>query len=271
MTAGAPVAALPMYDFPEISEANDTLWRRIAAALAAKGVEAPGALERGRALSALWRDPSLILAQTCGYPYMTRLSDAVALVAAPEYAFPGCEGVDHRSFVVRAAQDRRRNLAEFRFAVAAVNSFDSNTGMNHFRATIAPLAGGRRFFSEVLITGSQMASLVAVGDGRAGLAAIDCVTFGLLRRFRPDLVARVAVAAETPSSPGLPFIMSARLPQATLAAVREALAEALADPALADQRATLGLKGARALAAADYERVLDHEREAEAAGYPKLA
>ncbi len=48
MTAGAPVAALPMYDFPEISEANDALWRRIASALRAKGVEAPAALERAR-------------------------------------------------------------------------------------------------------------------------------------------------------------------------------------------------------------------------------
>ena len=82
-----------MYDFPEISEANDALWRRIAADLRAKGVEAPAALERGRALSALWRDPGLILAQTCGYPYMTRLNDAVALAATPEYAFPGCDFV----------------------------------------------------------------------------------------------------------------------------------------------------------------------------------
>ena len=51
--------------------------------------------------------------------------------------------------------------------------------MNLFRAAIAPLAGGRPFFSEVIVTGSHAASLEAVADGNApGLAAIDCVTFG---------------------------------------------------------------------------------------------
>jgi hypothetical protein len=36
-------------------------------------------------------------------------------------------------------------LKEFRGAVAALNAHDSNTGMNLFRAMIAPIAGGRRF------------------------------------------------------------------------------------------------------------------------------
>ena len=65
--------------------------------------------------------------------------------------------------------------------------------------------------------------------------------------------------------------MSARQPAATLAAARAALFEALADPDLAEAHAALGLKGARILAAADYGRVLDAEREAAAAGYPRLA
>ncbi|HXZ14552.1 MAG TPA: PhnD/SsuA/transferrin family substrate-binding protein, partial [Roseiarcus sp.] len=115
------------------------------------------------------------------------------------------------------------------------------------------------------------ASLEAVADGRAGLAAIDCVTFGLLSRHRPNVAERVSIIAETPSSPGLPFIMSAGWPEATVAAAREALFQALADPALAGARAALGLRSARVLADADYERVRDLEREAEAAGYPTLA
>ena len=35
-----------------------------------------------------WRDPGLISAQTCGYPYLTALQDCAVLVATPEYAFP---------------------------------------------------------------------------------------------------------------------------------------------------------------------------------------
>jgi ABC-type phosphate/phosphonate transport system substrate-binding protein len=202
---------------------------------------------------------------------MTALREAVVLVATPEYDFPGCHGADHCSFIVSSAQDPRRVLAAFRDSVAAVNADDSNTGMNLFRAAVAPLAGGGRFFSEVVVAGSHVASLEAVAERRADLAAIDCVTFGLLARLRPQLVARVAVVAQSPPSPGLPLIASATLPDKTLAAVRESVFEALADPDLAAARAALLLRGARVLTAADYRRVLDLERDAEKAGYPRLA
>lgn len=271
MTADTPVAALPMYDFREISAANDALWGRIARGLRGRGVNAPTDLTRGRDLMDLWRDPGLIFAQTCGYPFMTALQDCAVLVATPGYAFPGCDGADHCSFIVCSTQDPRRELAAFRGAVAAVNGWDSSTGMNLFRAAIAPVANGRPFFSEVAVTGSHVASLASVADGRAALAAIDCVTFGLLARFRPELVARVAVVAESPRSPGLPFIASATLPDNALAAVRECLFEALADADLAPSRAALGLEGARILTAAEYHRALDLERDAERAGYPRLA
>jgi ABC-type phosphate/phosphonate transport system substrate-binding protein len=271
MSGSAPIAGLPMYDFPEIAAANDALWSRVAAGLRRRGVEVPAALARGRDLAALWRDPGLVFAQTCGYPYITALRDAVALIATPEYGFPGCDGPAYRSVLVCPVQDSRRDLAAFRGAVAAINALDSNSGMNLFRATIAPLAGGQAFFSAVAVTGSHAASLAAVADRRADLAAIDCVTFGLLHRLRPDLVGRVAVVAESPSCPGLPYVASARLAGSAIAAAREALFDALADPALAAARAALGLTGARVLTSEDYERVLDLERAAAAAGYPKLA
>ncbi len=76
---------------------------------------------------------------------------------------------------------------------------------------------------------------------------------------------------ESPRSPGLPFVMSASLPAATRDAVRQALFEALADPNLADARATLRIYGATVLTAADYRRVLGIERKAELMGYPRLA
>ncbi|RBP10520.1 ABC-type phosphate/phosphonate transport system substrate-binding protein [Roseiarcus fermentans] len=270
MSAGAPVAALPMYDFPDLVPAHDALWRRIARGLAARGIDAPAALTRGRDLPGLWRDPGLIFSQTCGYPYVTALRDDLALIATPDYAFPGCAGADHRSFIVCAASDRRRRLEDFRGAIAAVNALDSNTGMNLFRAAIAPLSGGRPFFSEVRVTGAHAESLAAIADGSAGLAAIDCVTFGLIARHEPGLVSRIAIVAETEATPGLPFVLSAGLPAATLAAARAALFDALADPDIDEARRALGLTGARVLAAADYRRVLDPERAAEAMGYPTL-
>jgi ABC-type phosphate/phosphonate transport system substrate-binding protein len=268
---GAQTAALPMYDGPGTALANDAIWTAIAAGLRKRGVAAPQSLTRNGDLSALWRSQSLVFGQTCGYPYVKDLRDSVALIATPEYDFPGCEGTSHRSFLVRRASDPRLSLDAFRGGVAALNGWDSNTGMNLFRATIAPLAAGRAFFGSVVTTGSHRASLEAIAEGRADLAAIDCVSFGLMKRVNPDPTLRVAIVAESPMSPGLPFIASASLPQATIASARDALFEALADPDLADARAALGLKGARLTTPAEYEQILAIEREAEAAGYARLA
>ena len=113
--------------------------------------------------------------------------------------------------------------------------------------------------------------MAAVAEGRADLASIDCVSFALLQRGRAELIERVAIVAETPLSPCLPFIATASLPPSTIAAVREALFAALADPDLAETRAALGLKGARVTTPADYDRVIEIEREAAAKGYAQLA
>jgi len=266
-----PIAVLPMYDFPWTAGANDALWASISARLAEAGVQSPKALTRGPAPTAQWRDPGLIFGQACGYPYVTGLKDAVTLIAAPEYAFPGCDGAAHRSFLVCRARDPRRAVGEFRGSTAALNGWDSNTGMNLFRAAVAPIARGAPFFRAVVVTGSHEASVTAVAEGQADLASIDCVSFALIERGRPELVERVAIVAESPLTPGLPFIASARLGAPTIAVVREALMAALADPELAEARAALGLKGAPPIAPSDYRRVLALEREAKASGYPRLA
>jgi ABC-type phosphate/phosphonate transport system substrate-binding protein len=260
-----------MYDFPWTAAANDALWGAISARLEEAGVQAPMQLTRGGDLAALWRDPALIFGQTCGYPYVTELKNTVTLIAAPEYSFPGCEGASHRSLIIRRASDSRNGLSEFRAAVAVLNAHDSNTGMNLFRAAIASVVGGARFFRTVLVTGSHEASLAAVAEGHADLASIDCVSFALIKRGRPELVERVAVVAESPLSPGLPFVASASLEAPTIGAVREALFAVLADPNFAAARTALGLKGARPTSPGDYDRVIEIERGAAAAGYPRLA
>jgi ABC-type phosphate/phosphonate transport system substrate-binding protein len=267
----ALVASLGMYDFPWIAKANDAFWAGLADRLRAAGIDAPSGLARDADLHQTWRDPRLILGQTCGYPYVTALRGRVALIATPVYAFAGCQGAWHCSFLVASKRRARRSLVDFAGARAALNARDSNSGMNLFRATIAPLAHGRPFFGEVIVTGSHAASLAAVSEGQADIAAIDCVTFGLLQQGRPELTHTVELVAQAPLSPALPFIMSADLAKSHLSPVRAALLATLADPALAGARKTLGLIGAEILDDADYDRVKQIERDAIALGYEELA
>jgi len=267
----ALVAALPMYDFPWTADANDALWAALAGRLRRAGIAAPDALTRDRAPEEVWRDPELLFGQTCGYPYVTALERRVALIATPSYGFEACEGAAHRSFIVARRGDARRALRDFRGARAALNARDSNTGMNLFRAALAPLAGGEKFFASVEVTGSHAASLGAVVEGRADLAAIDCVTFALLRRGRAELTDAVEIVARSALAPGLPFIASSHWPASVVEAIRAALFATLDDPALAAVRAALGLTGALALGPRDYAPIMELEREAARLGYPELA
>jgi ABC-type phosphate/phosphonate transport system substrate-binding protein len=218
------IAALPMYDLPELREATDAFWGGIAARLAARGVaDVPAGLTRGVDLPALWTDPRLLLGQTCGYPLVTSLRGKVALVATPCYAAEGCDGPNGRSAIVVRATDRAIVLADLQGRVCAVNTPDSNSGMNLLRAAIAPLAGGKPFFARIKMTGAHTESVRAVAEGEADIAAIDCVTWALLKRHRSMLVAKLRVLAWTKATPWLPFIGAFSLQESERDTLRQTL------------------------------------------------
>ncbi len=258
------IAALPMYDFPWVRAATDRLWSTIRDRLRAQGIAAPEALTRDGKPSEIWGHEGLLLGQTCGYPFWMALRRKVEILATPIYGFAGCEGPNHRSFLLAHRDDARTRLEEFRGDRAAINGFDSNTGMNLFRAAVAPLADGKPFFADVVETGGHALSVVAIVEGRADIAAVDCVTYALLARGASQLVAATKILGETPSSPGLPFIASRAVAPATRAAVRRVLRELPPFP-------ELGLCGVAFLPETAYVRVAEIEREAQALGYPRLA
>jgi hypothetical protein len=268
-TRARGVASLGMYDPPWLHGANDALWSVLARHLRDNGFAAiPERLDRDRPLPAIWADPDLVLAQTCCYPLATTLAGAVTPVAAPVYAWPGCRGATHRSFLVVPEASPFQNLSDLRGRRLAVNGFDSNTGMNLLRAAVAPLAGGSAFFGSVTVTGAHLSSMSAVARGEADLAAVDCVTFGLAARHRPDLAAGLRVIGETEPSPALPFVTRR---EASAEAVAAALRAALADARAAEACTRLGLTGVEPLPADACAQVVARERDAVAAGYPRLA
>jgi ABC-type phosphate/phosphonate transport system substrate-binding protein len=259
-----------MYDLPELRSANDLLWATLAEHLAAEGVEAPAALTRGRPLEGVWRDPALLLAQTCGYPMMAELRGSVQLVATPCYLAEGCQGPFYRSAIVVAAGASAQTLEDLRGSRCAVNELSSNSGMNLLRAEISAIAGGREFFGHIRLTGAHAASLEVVACGEADVAAIDCVTYAHLRRLRPHLAQEVRVLAWTQPSPGLPLITSIATSTGSLAALRRALDAAQQDRRLEAARRDLLLDGFELVSEAQYGLVLDLRRLAVERGYPEL-
>ena len=252
------VASLPMYDADP--EAVDAWWRAISRALRARGVvDVPDVLERPAELHAHWRDPRLLLSQTCGYPLVTTLSRDVQVIGAFRYTAPGCEGVAYRSELVARIADAD-SIESFRDRVAAINSRDSHSGCNALLGLVAPLARGAAFFGTEVITGSHRRSLLAVQSAQADIAAIDCVSLAALRRREPELLRGLRIVGSTASAPGLPLVTSATTASAELAAIRAALGDACSDATAADARAALFIGGFEPLQAQAWQVIDDVRR-----------
>ena len=190
------------------------------------------------------------------------------LVATPAYRAAGCDGARYCSILLVREDDPAETLADLRGRRVAFNATDSQSGYNSLRAAVAPLARDGRFFAGSMATGAHAESVIAVAAGEADLCAVDCVTWALLARDEPERVRGLRAIGRTASAPGLPLITGAAAP---LAAIRAAVAAVMADPGLAAVRAALLLEGVEILDDAAYDAILAMERQAVAAGYPRLA
>jgi ABC-type phosphate/phosphonate transport system substrate-binding protein len=267
-----PIASLAMYVSPEpVAQATRLFWDALGKRLRDFGLEAPQTLDDDVRYDEAWLRPDLMFGQTCGYPYVQHLRGKVQLVASPVYGLPGCDGPLKCSFIIVNAGSSAQSIEDLRGGRAAINEPGSNSGYNLFRAFVAPHAVDGRFFASVQETGGHRASIDAVSSGAADVAAIDCVTFGNTLRFDAERVAGVRILAETAKGPGLPFITAASTSAMDLVILRRALAETIADPALADVCDTLSLRGISLLGDADYEVLAELGRDAARHGYPVIA
>lgn len=243
----AAVAALPMYDWPEVRAATDALWSAIRDALAGHGLPAPEALVRTTSPDALWRDPNLVLGQACGLPFSLFLRGRVHVLASGIYALGDVPPGDYCSRIVTRADDARAGLADFRGATAAVNAVHSQSGHAALADAVAATGGRAPFFAGVRVSGAHRASIAAVAAGEADIAAIDAVSWELARRNDPA-ARQLRVLQSTPPRSGLPFVCAHRFDPDT---VRAALAEAI-DALGVEHKNALFLNGLKSRDAGDY-------------------
>lgn len=230
------ISSLPMYDRAETAPANDRLWSRIRDGMRAAGMPAPDALTRGAAdLWPQWLSPDLALSQTCGFPYRSRLHGQVTLVGTPDFGMPGCPPGYYRSVFVCRTDDPRQTLADFDGAAFAYNEALSQSG---WAAPQTHAAGLGLRLLPALQTGAHAVSARAVADRRADLAALDAVTWRMLRRWDPVASALREVAWTDPT-PGLPYIAR---PGTDARALHSIIAAAIAAMDAADRDVT-GLAG----------------------------
>ncbi len=251
------LAFLPMYDVAGTRPAAAALWGAIRDAFRAEGIAAPDQIDRSPARMDGWTRPDLVLGQTCGLPYISRLAERVTLLGALDYGVEGCPPGYYRSALVVRADDPRTAVEDFFGSALALNGVDSQSGYGAVMSHVAPLAQAGRFFGRAVKTASHGASMEAVAMGAADMASIDAVTWRL-SVGREQATERLRVLALTDPTPGLPFI--ARAGQA-LEPSRRAIERAVSGlPAEAAE--VFGIQGFVRFERADYAVIADRLKAA---------
>ena len=216
------------------------------------------------------RDPGLFIGHTCGYPLMKHLQDAVTPFCVPVFDVIGVEEKLYCSRFIVAADAAISSLVDCRARTVAINSNDSNSGMNVLRHAVAGLKPDAPFFASVIYSGGHLQSLTAVAEKKADVAAIDCVSFQLIQDRWPELTARVRSIGDSIKTCGLPLVMpAASFSSSDTRQIITALNRALKQVS-PQVRQQLHLSHFAGVHLDDYRGILEAESFAIKAGYPEL-
>ncbi len=237
-------ASLGMYVRAETLAATDRFWGGIRDQMRARGLNAPDALDHVDPFWAVWQDPDFVFSQTCGRPYRLKLHDNVGLIATPNYGLADCAPGYYRSLFVVRSDDTRQNLRDFENAVFAYNEELSQSGWAAPLCHVAKMGFG---FSNIWQSGGHEMSAKAVAEGRADIAALDGMSWHLIKEFA-DFAADLRVLAATDQTPGLPYVTNLKLDTDVMFDVVKTAIDGL-DPA---DRDLLCLRGLVRIPASDY-------------------
>ena len=254
------VASLPMYDMPEVRKALDSLWSGFAYNLQREGIgDIPKYLVHDSPRNQLWDDPRVMFSQCCGYDLVNRYAGLLVPIATPHYGAPECKGGDYASVIVVREDHETDDVLDMRGAICVINGPESHSGMNALRALVAPVSRRGRFFTHVKVSGSHRDSLEMIRRGEADVAAIDCVTYALLKRYRPDALSGIRKLGRTYRAPGVPYVTRAVLSKDTVARMRAAVLRTFADAKLATVRQALLLKDVHEIRLSGYKRITEFQ------------
>lgn len=234
------IAFLGMYDRPETAAANDQLWQAVRANLETS----PETLDRDIDPWVAWQSADLLLAQTCGCPFRTRLYGEVQLVGTPDYGLPDCPPGHYRSVFVARKTEVSPRLEDFDRRRFGYNEALSQSG---WAAPLIHMQDRGMLPGELVETGGHRASALAVAEGRADFAALDLLSWELMQ-VHDDFAAELGVIDYTVPTPGLPFITALKQDPAKIFLALKSAIQSLDD----DSRKTLHLQDLIYIEPSDY-------------------
>jgi ABC-type phosphate/phosphonate transport system substrate-binding protein len=256
------IAALPMYDFPELAWSHDALWSFIADHLRSAGVnDVPEALDRDLAYNVTWVQPGLLLGQSCGLPIVADLDGIVRVVGG--FAVTDGDGeARYSSALVVRSDSPYTDIGELPWPKVrvAINGWDSLSGYVSLGAACANAVANGQLpqsarFGEVRVSGAHVISAAMLRNGEVDLACLDGHTLALLSLQRPEAVEGLRIIGRGPTIPCLPLITNLSSTDHVVDALTGALEAAGTRTSLNDVRDALGITGFVAFGNERYEPI----------------
>jgi ABC-type phosphate/phosphonate transport system substrate-binding protein len=110
-----------------------------------------------------------------------------------------------------------------------------------------------------------------VHNREADVAAVDCVTYALLKRHRPSALTPIRALCPTPQAPASPYVSRADAGSDLLQKIRRGLQSACNNAALSNCRETLMIGEFQVLEPRTYECIVEMEAAAIKHGYRHVA
>lgn len=252
MTRGLPTPHVEfgMYPFMSVTWAWEALWD----AVHARAPWTPDGLSWSGDVHARWYDAECIVTHVCGWPFAALHRNDMHALGAFSLDLPEAEPIAHYRSVLLSHADI--SLADLDLGAAHVvaNSADSLSGWHSLRAaTVGP---GAEWPGTVSFTNAHRDSVVALAKGEAELACVDPWSLAFITAEEPELVAGLRRAGTGPRIPTPAITARKSLTAEEVAELREAFADACADPSTADAREALHIRGFVPLDLDDYAEVL---------------
>jgi ABC-type phosphate/phosphonate transport system substrate-binding protein len=254
---------------PAVEAAWRSLLERITAAAGASFEYVP--YPAPQPLETLWGRPDLGCVFMCGYPVALQLANVVPLAAPiPRAAWASGRPVYRSDLIVRA--DARYRTLEDTFGGRAGWTVEhSHSGFNAFRHHLLQY----RTASRPALYGEMVPNLVtaraildAVRERRIDVGPLDAYWHLLIAKHDRALTAGIRVLDSTDVATLPAFVTAASTPTATIDALRGAFAHASRQSWFDEYADLLLIDGFAPVAAMDYARTLEWDREAKAARYP---
>jgi ABC-type phosphate/phosphonate transport system substrate-binding protein len=240
-----------MYPFDSVAWAWDALWGGVHR----RAPWTPSTLTRSGDVHAGWSDPDWIVTHVCGLPYAARHRDRLEVLGAFALSIPDATPDARYRSVLLSPHDRTVSELTSSETHAVANSADSLSGWaSLLNATVGPTGV---WPGSVTFTSAHYQSVRMLAEGQADLAAIDAWSLALIRQEQPDLLDRLFQVGHGPLVPTPAITARATLGDERIKELREAFADALAEPELDEAKSALHITGFVRLTLSDYLATLD--------------